>query len=60
MCAEKADVASTARLRSNELGLQLQQAGLTMRSFQIVHGARPEAPADFTPTGRGLVVDMSA
>jgi len=60
MWAEKADVASTARLRSNELGLQLQQAGLTMRSFQIVHGARPEAPADFTPTGRGLVVDMSA
>lgn len=60
MWAEKADVASTARLRSSELGLQLQQAGLTMRSFQIVHGARPEAPADFTPTGRGLVVDMSA
>ena len=60
MWAEKADVASTARLRSSELGLQLQQAGLNMRSFQIVHGARPEAPADFTPTGRGLVVDMSA
>jgi len=60
MWAEKADVASTARLRSSELGQQLRQAGLTMRSFQIVHGARPEAPADFTPTGRGLVVDMSA
>jgi len=60
MWAEKADVASTARQRSSELGLQLQQAGLTMRSFQIVHGARPAAPADFTPTGRGLVVDMSA
>ncbi len=60
MWAEKADVASTARQRSSELGQQLQQAGLTMRSFQIVHGARPVAPADFTPTGRGLVVDMSA
>jgi len=60
MWAEKADVASTARLRSSELGQQLRQAGLTMRSFQIVHGARPEAPADFVPTGRGLVVDMSA
>lgn len=60
MWAEKADVASTARQRSPELGQQLRQAGLTMRSFQIVHGARPEAPADFTPTGRGLVVDMSA
>jgi hypothetical protein len=60
MWAEKADVASTARLRSSELGQQLRQAGLTMRSFQIVHGTRPEAPADFVPTGRGLVVDMSA
>ena len=60
MWAEKADVASSARLRSPELGQQLRQAGLTMRSFQIVHGPRPEAPADFTPTGRGLVVDMSA
>ena len=60
MWAEKADVASTARQRSAELGQQLRQAGLTMRSFQIVHGARPEAPADFVPTGRGLVVDMSA
>ena len=60
MWAEKADVASSARQRSSQLGLQLRQAGLTMRSFQIVHGPRPEAPADFTPTGRGLVVDMSA
>ncbi len=60
MWAEKADVVNTARQRSSELGQQLRHAGLTMRSFQIVHGARPEAPADFTPTGRGLVVDMSA
>ena len=60
MWAEKADVAQSARQRSSELGQQLRQAGLTMRSFQIVHGARPQAPADFTPTGRGLVVDMSA
>ena len=60
MWAEKADVASTARQRSPELGQQLRQAGLNMRSFQIVHGTRPQAPADFTPTGRGLVVDMSA
>jgi hypothetical protein len=60
MWAEKAVVAHTARLRSPELGQQLRQAGLTMRSFQIVHGARPPAPADFTPTGPGLVVDMSA
>jgi len=60
MWAEKADVVSTARQRSAELGQQLHQAGLHMRSFQIVHGARPQGPADFTPTGRGLVVDMSA
>jgi len=60
MWAEKADVASAARQRSSELGSQLLEAGLNMRSFKIVHGARPEAPADFVPTGRGLVVDMSA
>jgi hypothetical protein len=60
MWAEKADVVSTARQRSAALGQQLHQAGLHMRSFQIVHGARPQGPADFTPTGRGLVVDMSA
>lgn len=60
MWAEKADVVRTARQRSAELGQQLHQAGLHMRSFQIVHGARPQGPADFTPTGRGLVVDTSA
>ena len=60
MWAEKADVASSARQRAGELGSQLQSAGLNMRSFKIVHGARPAAPADFVPTGRGLVVDMSA
>ena len=60
MWAEKADVASAARQRASELSTQLLEAGLNMRSFKIVHGARPEAPADFVPTGRGLVVDMSA
>jgi len=60
MWAEKGDVASAARLRASELGSQLQGAGLNMRSFKIVHGARPESPADFVPMGRGLVLDMSA
>jgi hypothetical protein len=60
MWAEKADVATAARQRANELGSQLSDAGLNMRSFKIVHGARPEAPADFMPIGRGLVVDISA
>jgi hypothetical protein len=60
MWAEKGDVASAARLRASELGSQLQGAGLNMRSFKIVHGARPESPADFVPTGRGRVLDMSA
>ncbi len=60
MWAEKGDVASAARQRASELGRQLHEAGLNMRTFKIVHGARPAAPADFVPTGRGLVVDMSA
>ncbi len=60
MWAEKSDVASAARMRASELGSQLQGAGLSMRSFKIVHGARPESPPDFVPTGRGRVLDMSA
>jgi len=60
MWAEKSDVASAARVRASELGSQLQGAGLNMRSFKIVHGARPESPPDFVPTGRGRVLDMSA
>jgi len=53
-------VVSQARTRSSLLGQELSNAGLTMRSFQVVQGARPNEGADWTPSGRGLVVDVSA
>jgi hypothetical protein len=39
---------------------QLGDAGLAMQSFQIVHGARPSEPGEWRPSGRGMVVDVSA
>jgi hypothetical protein len=60
MWSENAAVVSQARTRSSLLGQELSNAGLTMRSFQVVQGARPNEGADWTPSGRGLVVDVSA
>lgn len=53
-------VATQARARAAELGQQLAESGLAMQSFQVVHGPRPEGTADWAPSGRGLVVDISA
>ena len=60
MWAENTQVIAIARQRQTELREQLRVAGLNMRSLNIIEGARPASPSDFTPTGRGLVVDMSA
>ncbi len=60
MWALKEDVASQARLRSAELGAQLAEAGLAMQSFQVVHGPRLDQQPDWKPSGRGMVVDISA
>ena len=60
MWAEKESVVGQARSRSYLLGDELRAAGLTMRSFNVVHGARPTEVSDWTPSGRGLVVDVSA
>jgi len=60
MWAEMADVAQQARSRQSELAQELTAAGLNLQAFKVVHGARPEQAADWTPSGRGLVVDMSA
>lgn len=60
MWAEMADVAQQARARQNELASELTAAGLNLQAFKVVHGARPEQTADWTPSGRGLVVDISA
>lgn len=60
MWAESAQVVQQAKSRSNLLRDELAQAGLSMRSFQVIHGSRPPASNDWTPSGRGLVVDVSA
>ena len=60
MWAVQADVVQQARSRSAELSQHLVDAGLTMQSFQIVHGRRPAEPAQWRPSGRGMVVDVSA
>jgi hypothetical protein len=60
MWALQADVVRKARARAPELAAQLIDAGLAMQGFQIHHGARPAEPTDFRPSGRGMVVDVSA
>ncbi|MEY2946680.1 MAG: hypothetical protein RL084_77 [Pseudomonadota bacterium] len=60
MWAEQSNVVEMARSRSYLLGDELRAAGLNMRSFNVVHGARPAEKSDWTPSGRGLVVDVSA
>lgn len=60
MWATDINVVQLAKNRSSLLGQELQAAGLTMRSFQVVHGPRPEMRPEWVPSGRGLVVDISA
>jgi hypothetical protein len=60
MWAEQGNVVEQARARSYLLGDELRAAGLNMRAFSVVHGARPPERSDWTPSGRGLVVDVSA
>ena len=60
MWAVEGDVVRQAKSRATELGQQLVDAGLSMQSFQIVHGRRPAEPAEWRPSGRGMVVDVSA
>jgi hypothetical protein len=60
MWAEQAFVVDQARSRASLLGDELRDAGLNMRSFNVVHGSRPAEPSNWTPSGRGLVVDVSA
>ena len=60
MWSEDPRVVSQARSRSSLLGQELSSAGLTMKSFQVIQGARPTETSVWAPSGRGLVVDVSA
>jgi hypothetical protein len=60
MWSEDANVVAQARSRSSLLGQELANSGLNMKSFQVIQGARPIESEVWTPSGRGLVVDVSA
>ena len=60
MWAEKESVVAEARSRAYLLGDELSAAGLNMRSFNVFQGVRPTEPSNWVPSGRGLVVDVSA
>lgn len=60
MWALREDVVLMAREQSPHLSALLTEAGLEMHSMQIQHGARPAAPQDWIPSGRGMVVDLAA
>ena len=60
MWSEDPNVVSQARSRSSLLGQELGNAGLTMKSFQVIQGVRPTETSVWAPSGRGLVVDVSA
>ena len=60
MWATDYGVVQLAQNQSGLLGQELQIAGLSMRSFQVVHGPRPEPLPEWVPSGRGLVVDIAA
>ena len=60
MWATDSSVVELAKSRSTLLGQELLGAGLKMRSFKVVHGPRPEPAPEWTPSGRGLIVDIAA
>jgi hypothetical protein len=59
MWAARASIAEQAQKLSAALGLELQGAGLSMRSFQVIHGARPAPPVEQAPTESGLILDVT-
>lgn len=60
MWALREDVVVMARDQAPRLSGLLGEAGLEMHALQIVHGARPAPAQDWVPSGRGMVLDLSA
>ena len=60
MWALQSDVADQAAQGAQTLGLELQQAGLSMRSFQVIHGARPAPEPEPMPASCGVILDLRA
>jgi len=60
MWALRGEVASLAKQRSGELGLELGAAGLNLQSFQIFNAPRPLVRASEASGTRGSVIDTRA
>jgi hypothetical protein len=60
MWALRSDVASLARQRAAELGLELGAAGLNLHSFQIFNAPRPMVRVNESSGTRGSVIDTRA
>jgi hypothetical protein len=60
MWALQDGVAEQAAQGAQTLGLELQQAGLSLRSFQVVHGARPAPEPEPMPATSGVILDLRA
>lgn len=60
MWALQAGVVEQAGQSARALGLELQQAGLTLRSFQVIHGPRPAPLPEPLPTDSGMILDLRA
>jgi len=60
MWALQSDVADQAAQGAQTLGLELQQVGLSMRSFQVIHGARPAPEPEPMPASCGVILDLRA
>jgi len=59
MWALRESVIAMAQAGADELGLSLLESGLTMRSFHVHHGARPQpTPAAHPPVEPGVVLDV--
>lgn len=60
MWTERADVCDAARADAERLADVLRDEGLRLDRFQVVHGPRPEPPAERTAARAGAVLDLRA
>ncbi|MEI6601212.1 MAG: hypothetical protein WCN21_12090 [Comamonadaceae bacterium] len=60
MWATQPGVVEQAEQGAGALAAGLQQAGLTLRSFQVIHGPRPAPEPQARPSDSGMILDLRA
>ena len=60
MWATQPGVVEQAEQGAGALAGELQQAGLTLRSFQVIHGPRPTPLPEARPSDCGMILDLRA